>query len=102
MLIDQNFGECPIFNPTFIGFVIFQFSMFSFFLCFSLLSINRQNSFESGILRQDYGIIQGFVDKPSMTPVSSIKTTVANVSFDGWMDDLRFYVLFNSVSVISG
>ena len=21
---------------------------------------------------------------------------------DGWMDDLRFYVLFNSVSVISG
>ena len=23
-------------------------------------------------------------------------------SFDGWMDDLRFYVLFNSISVISG
>ena len=22
--------------------------------------------------------------------------------FDGWMDDLRFYVLFNSISVISG
>ena len=22
--------------------------------------------------------------------------------WDGWMDDLRFYVLFNSVSVISG
>ena len=21
---------------------------------------------------------------------------------DGWMDDLRFYILFNSVSVISG
>ena len=21
---------------------------------------------------------------------------------DGWMDDLRFYVLFNSISVISG
>ena len=24
------------------------------------------------------------------------------MSFDGWMDDLRFYVLFNSISVISG
>ena len=23
-------------------------------------------------------------------------------SKDGWMDDLRFYVLFNSISVISG
>ena len=23
-------------------------------------------------------------------------------SLDGWMDDLRFYVLFNSISVISG
>ena len=23
-------------------------------------------------------------------------------SADGWMDDLRFYVLFNSISVISG
>ena len=22
--------------------------------------------------------------------------------WDGWMDDLRFYVLFNSISVISG
>ena len=24
------------------------------------------------------------------------------ITVDGWMDDLRFYVLFNSVSVISG
>ena len=24
------------------------------------------------------------------------------ILMDGWMDDLRFYVLFNSVSVISG
>ena len=24
------------------------------------------------------------------------------LSSNGWMDDLRFYVLFNSVSVISG
>ena len=24
------------------------------------------------------------------------------LSMDGWMDDLRFYVLFNSISVISG
>ena len=23
-------------------------------------------------------------------------------NWDGWMDDLRFYVLFNSISVISG
>ena len=23
-------------------------------------------------------------------------------TIDGWMDDLRFYVLFNSISVISG
>ena len=26
----------------------------------------------------------------------------SDLLFDGWMDDLRFYVLFNSISVISG
>ena len=26
----------------------------------------------------------------------------ANKYWDGWLDDLRFYVLFNSISVISG
>ena len=31
------------------------------------------------------------------------KTFMGNVHWmDGWMDDLRFYVLFNSISVISG
>ena len=29
-------------------------------------------------------------------------TNGAQRRFDGWMDDLRFYVLFNSISVISG
>ena len=27
---------------------------------------------------------------------------LASLENDGWMDDLRFYVLFNSISVISG
>ena len=83
---------CSIFNPTSIGFVICQFRLFSFFLCFSLCIINRQTSFEPGIPRQDYGIIQGFVDKPSMTPLSSIMTTESCVVcqciiqwMDGWM-----------------
>ena len=31
-----------------------------------------------------------------------IETVCCDPSFDGWMDDLRFYVLFNSISVISG
>ncbi|MEW8186653.1 MAG: hypothetical protein AB2794_16815, partial [Candidatus Thiodiazotropha endolucinida] len=59
--------------------------------CFSLLIINRQTSFEPGILRQDYGIIQGVIDTPSMTPVSSIKTTESYVVCQciiRWMDDL--------------
>ena len=28
--------------------------------------------------------------------------TVNKPNFWGWMDDLRFYILFNSISVISG
>ena len=27
---------------------------------------------------------------------------IGKVSVDGWMDDLRIYILFNSISVISG
>ena len=27
---------------------------------------------------------------------------MADLDHDGWMDDLRFYVLFNSISVILG
>ena len=103
--ICQNFGVCSIFNPTLIGFVICQFRLFSFFLCFSLFIINRQTSFEPGIPRQDYGIIQGFVDKPSMAPLSSIMTTESCVvckymyhSMDGWMtcDFTSFSTVFQS------
>ena len=31
-----------------------------------------------------------------------LETIVRIYPEDGWMDDLRFYVLFNSISVISG
>ena len=30
------------------------------------------------------------------------KFTIAEHGLNGWMDDLRFYVLFNSISVLSG
>ena len=40
--------------------MISQFSLFIFF-CFSLVVINRQTSYDSGIIRQDYGIMQGFI-----------------------------------------
>ena len=46
-----------------------------FYLCFSLVTINRQTSYGYGILRQDYGITRGFIGKPRMTPISSVKTT---------------------------
>ena len=35
-----------------------QFSFSSVFLCLSLITITRQTSHDSGILRQDYGIIR--------------------------------------------
>ena len=35
-----------------------QFSFSSVILCFSLVTITRQTSHDSGILRQDYGIIR--------------------------------------------
>ena len=59
----QDFGECPIFNPNFIGFEetsgYWSIHFFLVFLCFPLVTINRQTSFDSGILRQDHGIIRG-------------------------------------------
>ena len=59
----QPFGECSIFNLTLSvlreRLVIDQF--FHSFLCFSLVKIIRQTSYDSGILRQDYGIIRGFI-----------------------------------------
>ena len=39
--------------------VIGQFSFSSIFLSFSMVTINSQTSHDSGILRQDYGIILG-------------------------------------------
>ena len=45
-----------------------------FSLCVFIVHHQSTNSFEPGV-RQDYGIIQGFVDKASMTLVSSMKTT---------------------------
>ena len=62
MLADRpKFGEYAIINPTFIVLwkhvVICQFD----FLCFSLVTINRYTSYDSGSLRQDYGIIRGFI-----------------------------------------
>ena len=41
--------------------VIGPFSLFSFFLSFSLVTINRQTSCDSGILRHDNGIIRVFI-----------------------------------------
>ena len=39
---------------------------------------------------------------PSYTCVFEVSVRARRAVMDGWMDDLRFYVLFNSVSVISG
>ena len=36
-------------------------SLFSIFLCFSLVTNNRHPSYNSGILCQDYGILRGFI-----------------------------------------
>ena len=46
-----------------------QFKFSSIFLRFSLVTINRQTLYDSGMLRQEYGIIRDF------TPVSFVKTT---------------------------
>ena len=34
--------------------------------------------------------------------ISIDRQTPPELLMDGWMDDMRFYVLFNSISVISG
>ena len=79
MLADgQNFGECSIIDPNFIGFeehlVIGHFS----FSLLSFVTINRQTSYDYGILRQNYGITEFYwplsVGKSRMTPVSFVKT----------------------------
>ena len=61
----QNFDECSIFSPTFIGFEetssFSQFNFSSVFLCFSLVTISRQTLYDSGILHQGYRIIRFLV-----------------------------------------
>ena len=76
------FGEFSIIIPTFIVWrthlVIDQFNFSSVFLCFSLFTISRQTSYNSGILRHDYGIKRWFtatVDKPGMPPVFFVMIT---------------------------
>ena len=60
--IDQTFGESIQFLSVLRKHpVIGLFSLFSFFLCFALVTINRQPSYDFGILLQDYGIIRGFI-----------------------------------------
>ena len=50
----QKFSECSIINPTFIIWgnylVIGQFNLSSVFLCFALVTINRQTLYDSDIL----------------------------------------------------
>ena len=64
-----------------------------FFLCFSLVTINRQTSYDTGIFRQDYGIIRGFIGhhKPATFvrrryPSSRLRnhTRFADDSYDIW------------------
>ena len=62
----HNFGGYSLFNSTFICFKdtssYDHFSLFnSVFLCFSLVTVNRQTSYDPGILRQCYGNVSQFV-----------------------------------------
>ena len=79
--LGQNFGDFSIFNPTFIGFretsSYWSVQFVNFFSAFqstnlvwirypksdedSLATINRQTSYDSGIFRQNYGIIRGLL-----------------------------------------
>ena len=43
----------------------------------------------------------GWCDGPGYTSSAGSSYNL-DYSIDGWMDDLRFYVIFNSISVISG
>ena len=62
--VGKHFGECSIVNPTFIGLKEtsscwpVQFVV-QVFLWFSLVTIDRQTSYASGILHQYHGIIRG-------------------------------------------
>ena len=48
----KSFGKSSIFNPTIISFEkISSYWLDQFFLCFSLVTINRQTWYDSGILR---------------------------------------------------
>ena len=49
--------------------VIGQFNFSSVFLCFSLVTINWQTSYDSCVLRQDYGIWSPLIGTPRMSPV---------------------------------
>ena len=56
-----KFGECYIMNATFIGSdETSSYWSVQFFLCFSLVSVHRQMSFDSGI-RLSVGIIRGVI-----------------------------------------
>ena len=47
-------------------------------------------------------LAQNLTNKQSSTQVNLYLIASIQARLDGWMDDLRFYVLFNSISVISG
>ena len=51
--------------------------------------------FQSRRHKFDSGLVTCKIIKESLT-------NAAQRRFDGWMDNLRFYILFNSISVISG
>ena len=55
-------------------------SFFSFSLCFSLVTINRQTLYGSGILHQDYGIIQDFIRRHSLVWVRLSPSRLRNHS----------------------
>ena len=63
--IGQHFGECCIFNPTFIGFEeaasYWSVQFVQFILCSSLVTSSRQISDDSDIFRQHFGIKQSFI-----------------------------------------
>ena len=60
--VSEGFPSYSIMNPIFIGFEeTFSYWSVDFFLCYSLDTINRQTSYDSDILHQDYRIIRGFI-----------------------------------------
>ena len=63
--VGQHFGECSIFNPTFIGFEeaasYWSVQFVQFILCSSLVTSSQQISDDSDIFRQHFGIKQSFI-----------------------------------------